>query len=137
MKTSILLLGTASLIFTAGAGAQNPQAVKPAPGAPATATAAPAKPKPFASSDTRIYITLAEAMQFQLKASDRLRGHPRLRHENRQGRHLTLHARRARCRVQKDKDRNHPDRHHPRGQGDHHESGRDEQGQGKMARRVL
>ena len=44
------------------------------PGAPATTTTAPAKPKPFASSDTRIYITLAEAMQFQLKASDRLRG---------------------------------------------------------------
>ena len=74
MKTSILLLGTASLIFTAGAGAQSPPVVKPAPGAPATTTTAPAKPKPFVSSDTRIYITLAETMQFQLKASDRLRG---------------------------------------------------------------
>lgn len=73
------------------------------------------------------------------------RGDPRLRHENRQGRHRTLHARRdhgtgarrSRCRGQKDKDRNRPDRHHPGRQGEHHESGRDEQGRGKMARRVL
>lgn len=75
MKTSsLLLIGTASLIFTASAGAQNPPTVKPASGAPATTTAAPAKPKAFAPADTRIFITLAEAMQFQLKASDRLRG---------------------------------------------------------------
>ena len=74
MKTSsLLLLGTASLIFTVGAGAQNAPAVKPAPGAPASTTAAPAKPKAFASSDTRIYITIAEAMQFQLKAAEKLR----------------------------------------------------------------
>ena len=73
---SLLLIGTASLIFTASAGAQTAPAVKPAPGAPAApaTTTAAAKPKPFASPDTRIYITLAEAMQFQLKASERLRG---------------------------------------------------------------
>ena len=68
-----ILIGTASLIFAVGANAQPAPAVKPAPGAPAAGTAS-AKPKPFAGSDTRIYITIAEAMQFQLKASDRLRG---------------------------------------------------------------
>ncbi len=72
MKTSSLLaIGTASLIFTVGAGAQNAPTTKPAA---SSATAAPTKPKPFAPADTRIYITIAEAMQFQLKASEKLRG---------------------------------------------------------------
>ena len=72
MKTlRLILIGTASLIFAAGANAQPAPAVKPAPGA---APIAPAKPKAFAGPDTRIYITIAEAMQFQLKASETLRG---------------------------------------------------------------
>ena len=67
---SLLLIGTTSLIFTAAAVAQTAPGTKPAPGATG---AAPAKPKAFASADTHIYITIAEAMQFQLKASEKLR----------------------------------------------------------------
>ncbi len=74
MKIPILLLiGTASFLFTASASAQSTPAVKPAP-APGAPTATAAKPKPFSPTDTRIYISLADAMQFQLKASERLRG---------------------------------------------------------------
>jgi hypothetical protein len=61
-----LLLGTAALLLAAGANAQTPSGTAPA--------GAPAKPRPYSSSDARVYITVAEAIQFQLKASERLRG---------------------------------------------------------------
>lgn len=57
-----LIIGTAALILTAGANAQ------PAPGG------APAKAKPYSSGDARVYTTIAEGIQFQLKLSERLRG---------------------------------------------------------------
>lgn len=68
MKTlHLLLIGTAAFLLTAGAYAA--PGAKPASGTPPTG-AAKAK---FSPGDTRIYIAIAEAMQFQLKASEKLR----------------------------------------------------------------
>ena len=73
MKTHrILLIGTAVFILAASAHAQPAPGAKPAaPGAPA---GAPAKPKPYSAGDTKIYIEIADAIQFHLKMSERLRG---------------------------------------------------------------
>ncbi len=72
MKTPRLILaGTAALILAASANAQPaPGAKSAAPGVPA----ADAKAKPFAAGDTKIYLSVAEAIQFQLNMSLRLRG---------------------------------------------------------------
>ena len=66
-----LIIGTASFILAAGAHAQNPPATKPAGGTPPTGAA---KAKPFSAGDTHIYLTIAEAIQFQLNMSLRVRG---------------------------------------------------------------
>ena len=73
MKTPrILLIGTAALVLASGANAQTAPGTKPAtPGAPA---GAPAKAKPYSAGDTHIYLTIADAIQFQLNMSLRLRG---------------------------------------------------------------
>lgn len=71
MKTlRTLLIGTAALILAASAYAQPAPGAKPATGTP---PAGAAKAKHFPPGDTHIYITTAEAMQFQLKASEKLR----------------------------------------------------------------
>lgn len=68
MKTPrILVIGTAALILAAGASAQ------PAPGGTGAPPAA-AKAKPYSSGDSHIYLAIAEAIQFQLNMSLRLRG---------------------------------------------------------------
>ena len=67
----ILILGIASFVLAASANAQTTPPAKPATGAP---VGAPAKAKPFSPADTKIYIIIAEGMQFHLKASERLRG---------------------------------------------------------------
>jgi hypothetical protein len=73
MKTSrLLLIGTAALIFAATANAQTAPGAKPAPGTPPPA--APAKPKPYSAGDTRIYLAIADGIQFQLNMSLRVRG---------------------------------------------------------------
>lgn len=61
----LLVIGTAVFAFVPAAPAQLPPAKPPG---------AAAKAKPFSSSDTRIYIALAEDLQFQLKAMQKLRG---------------------------------------------------------------
>ena len=69
MKTlRLLLIGTAAFLFT-NANAHTAPGAKPATGAP-PAGAGKAK---FSPGDTHIYVTIAEAMQFQLKASEKLR----------------------------------------------------------------
>jgi len=55
--------------FTLSAVAQTPPGAKPA-----TPGAAPAKAKPYSASDTHIYLTIADSIQFQLGMSQRLRG---------------------------------------------------------------
>ncbi|MEQ1852018.1 MAG: hypothetical protein ABMA01_10540 [Chthoniobacteraceae bacterium] len=71
----ILLVATA-FAFTATSQAQTTPPVA-APGAKPAGAAAPGapaqKPKPFSSSDTRAYLTVAESLQFQLNMSLRLR----------------------------------------------------------------
>ena len=70
MKPLRTLLVLAALTLTAVA--QPPPGAKPAtPGAPG---AAPAKAKPYSASDTHIYLTIADGIQFQLGMSQRLRG---------------------------------------------------------------
>ena len=72
MKTlRLILTGTAAFIFTAAAHAQTAPGAKPAGGAPPAG--APAKAKHFSPAETHAYIVTAEAMQFQLKASEKLR----------------------------------------------------------------
>lgn len=67
MKTPrLLLIGTAAIILATGA---NVQSAPGGSGAPPSA----AKAKPYSSSDTRAYLTTAEAIQFQLTMSLRLR----------------------------------------------------------------
>ena len=68
-RIPLLSLFAAALAFSFPASGQTPAA--PAPGAP---LAAGTKPKPFSASDTRVYITEAESMQFQLKLTEKLRG---------------------------------------------------------------
>jgi hypothetical protein len=66
----ILLVATALAVTAISQAQTTPPAVTPgaaAPGAPAQ------KPKPFSSSDTRAYLTVAESLQFQLNMSLRLR----------------------------------------------------------------
>ena len=73
MKTlRLLLIGTAAFLFIPGANAQPAPGAKPATGTPPAG--APAKAKPYAAGDTKIYIEIADAIQFQLKMSERLRG---------------------------------------------------------------
>ena len=73
MKTlRLLLIGTASLILASGANAQTAPGAKPA--TPAAPVAAPAKAKPYSAGDTHIYLAIADAIQFQLNMSQRLRG---------------------------------------------------------------
>ena len=73
MKTPrLLVIGTAIILLAVGAIAQPAPGTKPAPGTPPAG--APAKPKPYSAGDTKVYIEIADAIQFQLKMSERLRG---------------------------------------------------------------
>ena len=68
MKTlRLILIGTAAFLFAASVNAQ------PAPGGTGTPPAG-AKAKPFSAGDTKIYLTIAEGIQFQLNMSLRMRG---------------------------------------------------------------
>lgn len=75
MKTlRLILIGTAAFLFAASANAQPAPGAKPAaPGGTGTPPAA-AKAKPFSAGDTKIYLTIAEGIQFQLNMSLRMRG---------------------------------------------------------------
>ena len=67
MKPLRTLLVLAALTLTAAA--------LPPPGAkPATPGAAAAKAKPYSAGDTKIYLAIADSVQFQLNMSQRLRG---------------------------------------------------------------
>lgn len=69
MKTPrLLLIGTGALILCTIATAQ------PAPGTKPGAASATSKPKPYSAGDTHAYLNIAEAIQFQLNMSQRLRG---------------------------------------------------------------
>ena len=73
MKTPrLLVLGTATILLAVGAIAQPAPGTKPAQGTPPAG--APAKAKPYSAGDTKVYIEIADAIQFQLKMSERLRG---------------------------------------------------------------
>jgi hypothetical protein len=71
MKTPLILIATAALIFTTSANAQTAPGAKPAAGMP---PAGAAKAKPFSANDAHIYLAIADGIQFQLNMSLRVRG---------------------------------------------------------------
>ena len=73
MKTPrLLLIGTAAVLLAVSANAQPAPGTKPASGTPPAG--APAKAKPYSAGDTKVYVEIADSIQFQLKMSERLRG---------------------------------------------------------------
>ncbi|MEO6786634.1 MAG: DUF4142 domain-containing protein [Chthoniobacteraceae bacterium] len=72
MKALITFLLLAA--FTLTAAAQPAPGAKPAAPGGTGAPPAAAKPKPYSAGDTRIYLIIADGIQFQLNMSLRLRG---------------------------------------------------------------
>ena len=67
----ILIIGTTAFLSATGAHAQTAPGAKPATAAP---PAAAPKAKPYSPGDAHIYLTIADAIQFQLTMSSRIRG---------------------------------------------------------------